>query len=175
MSVLLHLGHLFISSSTCDFSWFDDFESVEVVDQTVIDNYPYQGDLTVKTGNLIKFEGDPKVYAVEPNDLIRWIISESIFYTLGYDFSQVIELPLDNIDYYQIGSDIIYNTHPNGQLLKHGIHPGIFYMKDGAEYAITSEEQFRYYGLRWKDVFIIPVSFWYSREDTDYRFELVEW
>jgi cysteine-rich repeat protein len=154
-------------------SWFQNFNSLSIVTPQTLASYPYLGRLTVKPGNLVKFDQDNKVYAVEPTKTLRWITSGNIFQDFGYDFNKIIHLPSEDFQHYTIGSDITNsNTHPTGQLLKHGNFTPIFYIKDSIEYWIKDESTFLSLGFKWQDIITIPVRYWYTRVLDGLQFRL---
>ena len=159
------------------FSWFRHMSEIEVIDQvSLVHDYPYEGRLTVRPGNLIKFQDQNKVYVVEPIKTIRWITDINIFRDLGYDFSRVIHLPDSDFQYYTVGENFSSSEiHPTGQVLKHGNYPQVFYIKDGTEYYIKDEATFLGLGLKWRDVITIPVRYWYNRVMDNLQFQIQDW
>jgi cysteine-rich repeat protein len=154
-------------------SWFQNFNSLTVVTPQTLASYPYLGRLTVKPGNLVKFDQDNKVYAVEPTKTLRWISTGNIFQDFGYDFNKIIHLPSEDFQHYTIGEDITNsNVHPTGQLLKHGNFTPIFYIKDSIEYWIKDEATFLSLGFKWQDIITIPVRYWYTRVLDGLQFRL---
>jgi cysteine-rich repeat protein len=154
-------------------SWFQNFNSLTVVTPQTLASYPYLGRLTVKPGNLVKFDQDNKVYAVEPTKTLRWISTGNIFQDFGYDFNKIIHLPSEDFQHYTIGEDITNSdVHPTGQLLKHGNFTPIFYIKDSIEYWIKDEATFLSLGFKWQDIITIPVRYWYTRVLDGLQFRL---
>ncbi|MBT4349780.1 DUF4215 domain-containing protein [bacterium] len=158
-------------------SWFADFTNIEIVDQVTLNNdYPYQGRLTVKPGNLVKFQDDQKVYVIKPTKVLRWIDSAVVFKEFGYNFNKIIHLPAIDFDYYLLGEPISSSdVHSSGQVLKHGHYPEIFYIEDNIEYWIKDSNTFLSLGFKWRDVITIPVRYWYTRVLDDLTFRLKDW
>ncbi|MCB9802993.1 DUF4215 domain-containing protein [Candidatus Nomurabacteria bacterium] len=159
------------------YTWFNNFNSLQTLDQVTLNNsYPYLGRLTVKPGNLVKFQDSNKVYAVEPNKTLRWITSANIFSDFGYDFNKIVNLPAEDFSYYTIGENITSSDiHPSGQLLKHGSYPQVFYVQDGIEYWIKDQNTFLSLGFKWQDIITIPVRYWYTRILDNLSFKLKDW
>ncbi|MBT7552948.1 hypothetical protein HN670_00585 [bacterium] len=158
-------------------SWFDNFESLQVIDSlTLNNNYPYQGRLTVRPGNLVKFDESNKVYVIEPEKTLRWVTTGDIFQEFGYNFNKIIHLPAEDFDYYSLGETLSSSdNHPTGQILKHGDYPQVFYIDDGTEYWIKDETTFLSLGLKWQDIITIPVRYWYNRVMDGLSFRLKDW
>lgn len=154
-------------------SWMKNFNNLETITPQNLASYEYKGRLTVKPGNLVKFENNPKVYAVEPTKTLRWITTAQIFQDFGYDFNKVIHLPQEDFSYYNLGEDLnTSTTHPTGQLLKHGDYKPVFYIKDNIEYWIKDETTFLSLGFKWQDIITIPVRYWYTRVLDNLSFRL---
>ncbi|MCB9803158.1 DUF4215 domain-containing protein [Candidatus Nomurabacteria bacterium] len=167
----------YIPNLTTFYTWFNNFNSLQVIDQVTLNNsYPYEGRLTVKPGNLVKFQDSNKVYAIEPEKTLRWITSGNIFSDFGYDFNKIIHLPQEDFSYYTIGENITTSDiHPSGQLLKHGSYPQVFYVQDGIEYWIKDQNTFLSLGFKWQDIITIPVRYWYTRILDNLSFKLKDW
>ncbi|KKP91786.1 MAG: Multiple EGF-like-domain protein 3 [Parcubacteria group bacterium GW2011_GWA2_36_10] len=154
-------------------SWFKNFNNLEIITPQTLASYEYKGRLTVKPGNLVQFKDSNKVYAVEPEKILRWITTGTIFKGFGYDFKKIISLPQEDFQYYTQGEDLSTSTtHPTGQLLKHGNFAPIFYLKDNIEYWIKDETTFLSLGFRWQDIITIPVKYWYTRILDNFSFRL---
>lgn len=74
-------------------SWFTDFTGVhELVDEQLF-GLPLAGNITYRPGvKMIKIETDPKVYAVAPGGVLRWVVSETVAAQLyGPNWNQKID------------------------------------------------------------------------------------
>lgn len=61
------------------FTWYTDFDSVRVVSAGTLASIQLGANVTYKPGTkLVKFQTDPKVYAVMRGGVLRWLTSESI-------------------------------------------------------------------------------------------------
>lgn len=74
--------HVF-PSQTVFLSWYPDFSAVKTVADSALAALPLGKNVTMRPGtHLVKIISNPKVYAVEPNGIIRWIPSEETARTL---------------------------------------------------------------------------------------------
>jgi len=106
-------------TATIFFSWYQNFDNVSEVDLATMSSYPLGKNVTVRPGtHLVKVTTVPKVYAVEPGGILRWISSESIAKDLyGTNWSdRVIDVPDVFFNNYSIGDPIETNIHPDGTL-----------------------------------------------------------
>jgi hypothetical protein len=61
------------------FSWFNDFNKLEVVSAEVLYRLPLGGNVTYRPGTrMIKIQTDPRVYAISRGGILRWVTSESL-------------------------------------------------------------------------------------------------
>ncbi|MBI4280716.1 Ig-like domain-containing protein [Candidatus Uhrbacteria bacterium] len=91
------------------FTWYADFSKVTMVSDAVLASLQLGGVVTYRPGvKMIKIESDPKVYAVAPNGLLRWVSSEAIAVKLyGTDWNkQIDDLAVSFFARYQTGPDI---------------------------------------------------------------------
>jgi hypothetical protein len=65
------------------FSWYADFSEVKMITETNLAQIRLGGNVTYRPGvKLIKIQTDPKVYAVAPGGVLRWVTSPEIAATL---------------------------------------------------------------------------------------------
>jgi len=61
------------------FSWYDDFSEVKVIEESLLPSIPIGGNVTYRPGvRMVKIQTDPKVYAVDRNGTLRWIVSDEV-------------------------------------------------------------------------------------------------
>jgi len=92
------------------FSWYDDFDDVEVVSDETLASVPLKGIVTYRPGTfLVKIVSIPKVYALARNGTLRWVPSESHAEELfGSDWAEnVRDIPDTFFSRYQVGKDIL--------------------------------------------------------------------
>jgi hypothetical protein len=122
------------------FSWYEDFSEVETVDDADLADYQIGGNVTYRPGTrLIKLTNNPKVYAVEPGGVLRWVTTEAIARSLwGTEWAKrVDDLPDGFFPAYTLGNDLDSAVYPDGSLLLDG---GIYYLiENGARREVTEE------------------------------------
>ena len=60
------------------FSWYPDFSSVKTVSESELASHQIGGNMHYRSGSsLVKVTTDPRVYAVQPNGILRWIPNEA--------------------------------------------------------------------------------------------------
>ncbi|MDF1497300.1 MAG: hypothetical protein P1P90_04530 [Patescibacteria group bacterium] len=71
------------------FSWYDNFDDVNIVSDATLASVPLGGNVTYRPGTkLVKIVSDPKVYMIAENNVLSWITSEADAVTLyGTDWS----------------------------------------------------------------------------------------
>ncbi|HLD18224.1 MAG TPA: hypothetical protein VJB99_04105 [Patescibacteria group bacterium] len=101
-------------------TWWDDGEDVAFIDSFHLFLYPLKGNVGVRPGTyLVKRASDPKVYVVEPGNVLRWIETEEIAKTLyGTDWAKrILDLPDATFADYTIGSSLSSaGAYPSGTL-----------------------------------------------------------
>lgn len=99
------------------FSWYPNFESVKTVSDTALAGYQIGGNITYRVGTrLVKLTNDPKVYAVEPGGVLRWVTTEAVAKTLyGTEWAKrVDDLPDSFFPAYVLGAPLDGTVFPEG-------------------------------------------------------------
>lgn len=115
-------------------TWYADFSSVVTVSESELVSYQIGGNVTYRAGTeLVKITTDPKVYAVAPGGVLRWVTTEAIAMDLyGSAWaSRVRDVPDPFFVNYTIGSDITSSSYPSGSLVKMSGDATIYYI-DGS-------------------------------------------
>lgn len=103
------------------FTWFDNFDAVRKVSPTELDNYEDGGVMPYKAGiKLITHQNTAKVYAVEPNGVLRYIPSEQVAKSLyGDNWGSLVQdiIPGFFSTSYTIGEDL-FDKLPTGSIVK---------------------------------------------------------
>ncbi len=136
-------------------TWYSGFSSVVTVSQSELESYPIGGNVTYRPGTrLVKITTDPKVYAVEPGGVLRWITTEQIAMDLyGSNWNQKIDdVPDAFFVNYTVGSDLTSSTYPTGTLVKKAGDSTIYYIDNGKKRAISDESAFMANMFRYSDV-----------------------
>lgn len=133
-------------------TWYADFSKVVTVSQSELESYPIGGNVTYRAGTRLgKITTDPKVYAVEPMGVLRWITSEQIAMDLfGSNWNQrVDDIPDPFFVNYTVGSDLNSSTFPKGTLVKMANDATIYYV-DGpsSKRALASMDAFNANGFQ---------------------------
>ncbi|MDO8617560.1 MAG: hypothetical protein Q7N87_01550 [Candidatus Uhrbacteria bacterium] len=92
------------------FSWYKNFEPVEIVSSNALTALPLGNRVTYKPGvRMVKFRSNQKVYAVEKGGILRWIASENIAAQLyGSRWNDLIDDIADAFSSdYAFGMDIL--------------------------------------------------------------------
>ncbi|TAL20329.1 hypothetical protein EPN90_01245 [Patescibacteria group bacterium] len=102
-------------------TWYTNFSAVKTVTDATLAAYPLGGNVKVRPGTvLIKVVSDPKVYAVEPGGVLRWVTSASLAAQLyGQNWSKLVrDLDVSFFSTYTIGESISTYSYPVGTVLK---------------------------------------------------------
>jgi hypothetical protein len=106
-------------SETVYKTWWQDFDDVAFIDPENLASYELGENVTVRPGTwLVKITTDPKVYAVEPDGVLRWITTEALAKSLyGKDWAaRVIDVPDVFWGNYTVGDPITVEKHPAGSV-----------------------------------------------------------
>ncbi len=154
--------YVFPNESTY-FSWYSDFSSVVTLGQEEVESYPLAANVVVRPGTkLVKrpVPTDPKVYAVEPNGVLRHIPDEATAVALyGDNWAQrVVDVPDSFFVNYSISADeVSADEYPAGSLVKFGEEADIYYInEDGEAQKIADEAAFLANRFNWDDVLNAP-------------------
>jgi hypothetical protein len=118
-------------NETTFFSWFPDFSSVKTITDAELAAISLGGNLTIRPGTkLVKITTDPKVYAVAPGGVLRWVESESIATSLyGSAWARrVVDVADSYFTNYATGPSLSTAVHPDGTLIS--------YAGDSARYVV---------------------------------------
>ncbi len=155
--------HIFPNEKTYK-TWYPDWSNVRSVTAAELQAIPLGKNVTVRPGTvLVKIDTDSKVYAVEPNGLLRWIPTEVRIKTLyGADWAKkIIDVPLAFWGDYSFGSDISTDAHPTGALVQYSGTTEIYYIQ-GAEKRKITTAGFAANNFRSEYVFAIPTTLYYA-------------
>ncbi len=104
-------------------------------------------------GTLIKYPDQPGIYLIENNQK-RAFESGEIFEKLGFEWENVIEIPLSET--YVNGTNI--TGYLDGTLIKYTSQPEIYLIENNQKRAFKSGEIFESLGFKWEDVIEISVD-----------------
>lgn len=100
-------------------TWFEDYEDVAFIDPENLADYQLGANVTVRPGTwLVKVTTDPKVYAVEPGGILRWVTTEEIARSLyGSNWNErIVDVPDTFWGNYTVGDAITVEKHPAGTI-----------------------------------------------------------
>lgn len=122
-------------------SWYKDFSTVKVIPSAELQQYSLQspgGNVVYRAGTrLLKITTDPKVYAVTPGGVLRWVKDEATAKALyGNDWAKRVDDVSDAFfTNYSVGADLSGNILPDGSLVKSGSN--WFYIEGGKKRAVS--------------------------------------
>lgn len=114
-------------------SWYRDFSGVKEISAAEMASIRMAAPITYRPGTrLIKIPSVPKVYAVEPGGVLRWITSEAVARELyGADWSKrVVDVPESYFANYREGAPLIAPVWPTGTFVRRAADAAL-YLIDG--------------------------------------------
>jgi hypothetical protein len=119
------------------FSWYPNFNTVQIVDDATLASMPLGRVITVRPNiRTVRFESDPKVYAVEPGGVLRWIPDEATFQRLGYRLDQVVTVSDVFRTAYTGGSQAA--RPPSSAVVQVGASGPMYFIRGSTRYPITA-------------------------------------
>jgi hypothetical protein len=138
-------------------SWWPDYEDLSYIDSVNLSGYTLGKNVTIRPGtNLVKVTTDPKVYAVEPGGVLRWVASEDIAISLyGQDWAtRVVDVPDTFFGNYDMGDPIDTKIHPSGTI---GVMPdgAVVYIENSVFYRIPGDV---FDDMRFQSRYLVTIS-----------------
>lgn len=138
-------------------SWWQNFEDVSFVEKNTLDSDNLSDRVTIRPGTyLVKSSSDPKVYAVEPGAVLRWIPNEATAELLyGKNWNKIIiDIPGELLPDYVMGQPLTGSAYPNGVVgfLSTG---RVVYLSGLVYYNLPGEI---FDSLRFQNEFFIPLA-----------------
>lgn len=144
-------------------SWFPDYSMVQTITDSELADIPIGVNVTIREGTyLIKITSDPKVYAIEPGGIIRWIETEDLGAELyGVDWrNRVYDVPDHFFTNYYGGSVIDTPLHPVGTLITYEGDPNVYLISAEREKRwIVDENAFEANYYRWEFVVTTTIPY----------------
>ncbi len=135
-----NMRHAF-PSETVFKTWYQNFDDIAYIDAANLASYALGKNVTVRPGTwLVKITTDPKVYAVEPGGVLRWITTEGIARALyGADWAKrVIDVPDTFWSNYVVGDGITTEVPPAGSV--RSISSGaVVYLDETKDYTLPGD------------------------------------
>ncbi|MFC1598561.1 hypothetical protein ACFL2U_00920 [Patescibacteria group bacterium] len=123
-------------------SWFVDYTNIKKVSEDTLSQIALGPNMILRPGTwLMKITSDPKVYAVEPNGVIRWLETEAVALSLyGVDWSKrVIDMPDTYFVDYAAGASIAMSQYSTGTLLQYSGTADIYYIENGSRRLVSPQ------------------------------------
>ncbi len=155
--------HVFPNEKTYK-SWYADFSNIKTVTNSQLQGIALGKNVTIRPGTvLVKIQTDPKVYAVEPGGLLRWVPTEARAITLyGSNWAQkIIDVPVVFWGDYTFGSDITTDAHPTGAVVQYSGSTDKYYIQ-GSERRLISTAGFTANRFQLGYVLSIPTTLSYA-------------
>lgn len=147
--------HVFPSATVYE-SWFEGFDELSYIDPEHLSGYELGATVPVRAGTyLVKLSNNPKVYAVEPGGVLRWVMTEELAETLyGAQWNtRVRDIPDVLFNSYTIGDPIGTALHPTGSV---GVRSNgqVVYMDNNTMHPIPGKVL---QAMRLRDEFFVPI------------------
>ncbi|MFA5412922.1 MAG: invasin domain 3-containing protein [Patescibacteria group bacterium] len=155
--------HVFPNEKTYK-SWYVDFTGIKTISASQLQGITLGKNVTVRPGTvLVKIQTDPKVYAVEPGGLLRWVPTEARATTLyGSSWaSKIIDVPVIFWVDYTFGTDITTDKHPTGALVQYTGSTEKYYIQ-GTEKRLISTAGFTANKFQLSNVLTVPTTITYT-------------
>jgi hypothetical protein len=123
------------------FSWYADFKNVVDVGADELASIPLGMNVSYRPGTrLVKIPSIPKVYAVEPGKILRWVEEESFAKALYGDewAKRVDDLSEALFIDYAVGASIGSASWPSGSFVRRKGDQALFYMEGGAKRRVAA-------------------------------------
>ncbi|MDD5043051.1 MAG: hypothetical protein PHD51_00060 [Patescibacteria group bacterium] len=123
-------------------TWYADFSGVKTITDSELAAVSIGGNVTMRAGTkLAKITTDPKVYAIEPGGVLRWVETETVAKTLwGNDWAKrVVDVPDAFFTNYSSGSSLATATYPTGSLVKTAGSADVYYIDGTTKRKIDNE------------------------------------
>jgi len=136
--------HVFPDNKTY-LSWYKNFDQVIQVNNATLDNYPDGKPMPYRAGTkLITHINTAKVYAIEPNGVLRWIPSEEIAINLyGNNWQNRVQdlTPGFFSAIYSVGQELS-DSLPTGTIIKEKNSNNYYYITDGYRVPFASWQNY---------------------------------
>ncbi|TSC56769.1 MAG: hypothetical protein G01um101418_170 [Parcubacteria group bacterium Gr01-1014_18] len=123
-------------------TWYPNFGAVKPISKEELATYAIGGNVRIRPGTyLVKIATDPKVYAVEPGGILRWVTTETIAKKLYGDSWATLVRDLPDVFFinYTIGNPITEAKYPEGTLFRYSGDANIYLVdQDGKKRAVDA-------------------------------------
>ncbi len=149
-------------NETTFFSWFADFSSVKTITDAELAAVSIGGNLVLRSGTkLVKITTDPKVYAVAPGGVLRWVESESIATSLyGSAWARrVVDVPDAFFTNYTTGPSLASAIHPDGTLISYAGDASRYVVMNGMKRKFVPDSAFAANGFNAANVIQTTIAY----------------
>jgi len=122
-------------------TWYDNFSTVKIISDATLSSILTGKDVYIREGTyLVKKSAEAKVYAIEPNAVLRWIESEAIAKSLyGSRWTdRLVDLSDAMFNQYTVGNSIASNVHPTASLISYSGSTKIYYIENGVKREVST-------------------------------------
>src|SRR3989344_3117680 len=137
------------------FTWYRNFNGIQTVTVSVLDNYPDGGAVTYRPGTrMVKTVDTNKVYAVEPGGMLRWVTDEASAAALwGANWNKRINdvIPGYFASTYTVAANL-GSTYPTGSLIQKTGDPTVYYVDGTTIRPFATGDAFDANGFDWADI-----------------------
>jgi len=149
--------HVFPNEQTYK-TWWPDFENISYVNGAFVGAKDLLGNVTIRPGTyLVKQTTDPKVYAVEPNGVLRWIPNEATAKTLyGSKWNTIIvDVPDELFADYTIGTNMTDTAYADGTIGYLPVEGRVVYLSGTSYFNLPGD---KISSMRLGSKFLVPLS-----------------
>lgn len=115
------------------------WENILVIPPVYIEDMPMN--------NLVRQEGDIKVYAINDAGYKRHISNPEVFRSYGFKWEDIATITKEEMDNYQ-----------ESYLIREVNDPRVYYLEDGRKRWINSIESFYVHGMNWDAIHVINIT-----------------
>jgi len=133
------------ANETIYHSYYTNFDGVKEISAAQMAGIGLGANAKIRPGTwMIKIQSDPKVYAVTPAGILRWVSSEKIASDLyGSTWNKkIIDIESSYFEDYSIGAPIESSSHPSASLIQYEGDINVYYIDNGTKRKITNMTAF---------------------------------
>jgi len=133
------------ATSTIYYSYYTDFSGVKEISAVQMAGIGLGANAKVRPGTwMIKIQSDPKVYAVTPAGILRWVKTEQIAKALyGTTWNKkIIDIDAGFFQDYAIGDAIETSSHPSASLIQYDGGSVAYYISNGQKRKVADTTAF---------------------------------
>lgn len=132
------------------YTYYNDFSNVKIIGDAQLSSFQLGHNIRLRPGTwLVKITSDPRVYAIEPGGVLRWITTENIAQKLyGPDWNKkIIDIDVGFFVDYSMGTPITTVVHPSGTLVRDSKTDTIYIIDHAKKRKILNNDVFRSSGF----------------------------